>query len=143
MIPVQQKTFLKIRAAFEEIQQDEWWEWECEGSSSRGGRMEASEMVVVYRLEWTELREWYQEETGDFATLPLPSTRQRSREVYKTMLQWLRKILGLCTAAYGTGGVAETESDDEVGPMKLLKSDSKSPSVVDSLASQKMKTYQA
>jgi hypothetical protein len=79
------KNFLKIRAAFEienlnKIRMETYLPEEARtvvvGSSGSG----------VPFTDRDELREWYQEETGDFCDASLPSTRQEVIEVYKTML---------------------------------------------------------
>jgi DnaJ-domain-containing protein 1 len=121
--------FLKVRKAFEEIQQGQNGnDGSSEGNSrnsSRGGRTPSG---------WTqdELREWYQDETGDFATFAITeSTRQEVIRVYKTMLKSGKAVKGgywdfarqLVEEEDARGG-----SDDD-GPTKLLGDTSKQPSI--------------
>lgn len=128
------ENFLKIRQAFEEIQQDQAG---SDGSSSRGGTGSSNSGGGGGGRTpsgWTEdeLREWYQEETGDFATFTITeSTRQEVIEVYKTMLESGKAPKG----GYWDYARQLTErealrgkSDDGDGPMKLLGDDSK-PSI--------------
>jgi hypothetical protein len=128
------ENFLKIRAAFEEIQQDQNGNGNADGSS-RGGKNGGSGSSGGVPFGWTEdeLREWYQEETGDFATFTITeSTRQEVIEVYKTMLKSGKPPKG----GYWDYARQLTEqealrgkSDDGDGPMKLLGDDRKSPSI--------------
>jgi DnaJ-class molecular chaperone len=133
------ETFVIVRRAFEEIQQDQQNGGNGngkDGSSSRRGSSSGADGVP---FGWTEdeLRAWYQEETGeDFATFTITeSTRQEVIEVYKTMLRsgkapkggyWdYARQLTEREALRGKSG-----DDDGGGPMKLLGSDdSKSPSI--------------
>jgi hypothetical protein len=122
--------FLKIRQAFEEIQQAQAGNDGPRGnsgsSSSSGGGSTPS--------GWTqdELREWYQDETGDFSSFAFSeSTRQEVIEVYKTMLRSGKAVKG----GYWdfARDLAEKEalrvgSDSGDEPMKLLGNDSK-PSI--------------
>jgi DnaJ-class molecular chaperone len=121
--------FLIIRRAFEEIQQGQAGNDGSRGNSSSnssGGRTPSG---------WTqdELRDWYQDETGDFSTFSISeSTRQEVIEVYKTMLRSGKAPKG----GYWDYARQLTEqeasrgrSDDGDGPMKLLGDDSKPPSI--------------
>jgi DnaJ-domain-containing protein 1 len=119
--------FLKIRKAFEEIQQGQNGNDGTSGDSSSGGGGRTPS-------GWTqdELREWYQDETGDFSTFAISeSTRQEVIRVYKTMLKSGKAVKGgywdfarqLVEEEASRGG-----SDDD-GPMKLLGDSSKQPSI--------------
>jgi DnaJ-domain-containing protein 1 len=128
------ENFLKIRAAFEEIQQDQnGGNTDGSGRADRKGGGSGSSGGVPFGWTEDELREWYQEETGDFATFTITeSTRQEVIEVYKTMLQSGKAPKG----GYWDYARQLTErealrgkSDDGDGPMKLLGDDSKSPSI--------------
>jgi DnaJ-class molecular chaperone len=126
--------FLKIRAAFEEIQSGGGGNGD--DGSSRGKNGNGGGGGGSTPSGWTEdeLREWYQEETGDFATFTITeSTRQEVIEVYKTMLRSGKAVKG----GYWDYArhLMEQEalrgkSGDDDGPMKLLgEDDSKSPSI--------------
>jgi hypothetical protein len=127
--------FLKIRAAFEEIQQDQnSGGGNGGGSSGRGKNDNGGGGGTPSGWTEDELKEWYQEETGDFATFTITeSTRQEVIEVYKTMLRSGKAVKG------GYWDYARQlmeqealrgKSGDDDGPMKLLgDDDSKSPSI--------------
>lgn len=130
------ENFLKIRAAFEEIQQDQNGGTGNADGSSKGDKNGGSGSSGGVPFGWTEdeLREWYQEETGDFATFTITeSTRQEVIEVYKTMLRSGKAPKGgywdYARQLTEREALRGKSDDGDGGPMKLLGDDSKSPSI--------------